>query len=85
LAFRSAKSAAFFSSLSSSVWEQRESSTGSRGVRLLQFQWLLSRMEPMVFLVVPMIFDICASVRSGQFFKSHAIASGLSCLRATGV
>jgi hypothetical protein len=49
------------------------------------FQCVRSRTATIVGLVVPISFEICASVSSGWLFSRKAIASGLSWRLAMGV
>jgi hypothetical protein len=70
---------------SSSPCLQRPSATGSTGVTLAIFQWVRSRIDSIVGLVVPTSLPICPSVSSGWNLTSQAIAAGRSCRLLSGV
>ena len=79
----------FFTALataaSSSPCLESPSATGSTGVTLAMFQWLRSRIDWIVGLVVPTSLAIWPSESSGWNLTSQAIAAGRSCRLESGV
>ena len=76
---------AFATAASSSPCLQSPSATGSTGVTLAMFQWLRSRIDWIVGLVVPTSLAICPSDSSGWNLTSQAIAAGRSWRLESGV
>ena len=70
--------AAFCTAASSSDCLQSPSATGSIGWMLAMFQWVRSRIDWMVGLVVPISLPIWASLSSGWNLTSHRIDAGRS-------
>ena len=79
----------FFTALataaSSSPCLQRPRATGSTGEMLAMFQWVRSRIDSIVGLVVPTSLAIWPSESSGWNLTSQAIAAGRSCRLESGV
>ena len=70
--------AAFATAASSSDWRHSPSATGSIGCMFWMFQWVRSRIDWIVGLVVPTSFEIWPSDSSGWNFTSHRIEFGRS-------
>src|SRR6476469_8621908 len=72
-------------SRSRSICEARPSVTGSIGARFAEFQWVRSRIEAIVDLVVPTRRMMALSLSSGWLRTSHRMAFGRYWRRETGV